>query len=433
MVVKLKPGLTALREAMQGLFREEGPEVVDLSRRKFLTGDALRPAPEAQLPAKLEVDPELLQRATAGEGRAVTTLAQAAELPVPKSQDELTQLVSRFTMPTRRGFLGQMGSAASHLIMPSPLKLLQSTAEGIGKLKVELSPLELMKYSQKYIDAPIERFITPDSLAELRDMEGIDPGEPVNIQMRHALKGLGYYGQSNDEHFKALLKGMDLEPTPQNMDSFEHLAEAGETFHPDMVDAHFDDIKHVAQDYAAGDWQTADDYLEEKAKELGVPIEDLEKQLAEYLDNVHSPNEQNYSAVNPEVAGSHIAARRNLDETADEYATDRGYMDNAYQDRLIGVERQPFEYAIEDIDEGAGLTLDEWRTSLDNGDEESDKPLLDVLNKYKDKLTGKILGNDLIELLKKELLPGQLKTELQERHMQGDDAFFSSDDIGYDD
>lgn len=385
--LSVKPGLMALREMIMGLVK--APE------RKLMDDDV-----EA-----------LMRRAQTGDHQALQTLqsqsqyptvGESSQLPAVQepNQRDLVSSLGQIDM-NRRGFLRNLGGAGARMMMPSsPLELLKpppvhfineiQSLRG-HKQHLELDPMELMRHSQKFMSQPLDLHKWPSSpsvpryaqmgqairFADAFDLDHTDPfQEPINLS--HAFKKNHNLTEEEQGH---ILKLMDLESTPQNIQSFEHAADATDFFDPDSIDAQYDDLKHSAQDYASGDWTTVDQFLEEKAKELGTTTDKLMEELEQFLAKVHGGEDQSYETIPGltarDVVDTHLSARASLDEAVIDNAHDHGYMvevmenlielkqtdPKAYQEELVRLRSHGTPEQIDSVvDEHAmdKVGLEEW-------------------------------------------------------------------------
>lgn len=292
----LKPGLIILRDSLKGL------------------------------------ETNILKRAVEGDKNALTTIAKTHGQMVPAGDKDQQALVNKVINPelSRREMFRRMGGAAAHaaLELPSPLRFLQSTLDQVKpSLQLNLTPLEMLRYSQKYMDRGTD--LPGDNPMRWAEDEpkmlGIHPSiqawPATKISLRELLTRLDFIPDKEaKQHLTPLFKAMELEPTDENLDSLKSVAHATELYHPESIDANWDDVKHQAQDFAADEYLTTDRDLEMTAEEFGVKPEDLEKELNSYLSKVHNSPIENES-------DTYTNARRNLDSHVEDEAWNRGYMD----------------------------------------------------------------------------------------------------------
>ena len=223
-----------------------------------------------------EIPTELYSSLVRGDGRAVETVSQALGRSSPKGADGLRQLIEEVS-PSRRGFLKGMGGSAAHLIMPSPLKFLQATEDALRpRLTAELTPYEMMEYSKKRLDSPIDASLkagAPDFEEYLRDFLEIQ-GRPLTV--RDAIQNWGEF-DGGAAGLKHILKDIGLEPTQQNTTSFDKMLSAAEPFSPGYIDAGWDDMRDLARDMAAGGYENTDDIIGSIQKDFGYVPSDWSK------------------------------------------------------------------------------------------------------------------------------------------------------------
>lgn len=289
----MKPGLMVLKDALKGL------------------------------------EENVFKRAIEGDKNALAVIAKEQGQVAPVRDADQQALVNNVINPemSRRQLFRRMGGAAAHaaLEMPSPLRFLQSTLEQVKpSLQLNLTPLEMLKYSQKYMDRDIDLKHFPGG--DEGFMRVFDLDEPSEIgqfkNVRHQL-GQGVFLDPKD--LIPTIRAMELEPTTNNLESLRRVIDSSSRFHPDAIDADWDDVKHQAQDFASGDHLSADRDIELSAEDFGLSPDQFEKELEAYLSKLHQSNDSSRVALTPE--DGFIEGRRILDRHIEDEAYNRGYMD----------------------------------------------------------------------------------------------------------
>jgi hypothetical protein len=321
-------------------------------RERLAKAFSTPPAPQNLVPIQPTqiVPDDLYDSMKRGDGRAVETVSRAlGRDSIPRGEEGLRQLIEEVS-PSRRGFLKGMGSSAAHLIMPSPLKFLRETEDALRpRLTAELTPYELMEYSKKYVDKPLNPANWKQhQINNIFDALGI---EDTQLTGRDALLA----GTNDTDLFEPILRDMDLQPTQQNIDSINALSGAIDSFHPDAIDADFDDIKYNAQSLASGEYDDTDSVLERLASDFGVyggnkfPHDEpsgpefqrkaqehamesskraikFEDDLNTFLDSLHHHEvEGSPVRLDSNGTGTYTSVRRELDASVEDEMMSRGY------------------------------------------------------------------------------------------------------------
>lgn len=236
---------------------------------------------------------DLMREASSGNPLAVEALAKSVGAPTPTTTEELQALIRQVMNPdmSRRQLMGNMLGQTAQLMVPkSPLTLLNETAQQLKpNLTLTLSPMEMMQYSQKYLDRPVDF-----GLSRTGDFIPTGVNKPLFETFSNISRvNTGDYDQTLD----SVLKSMELEPTPVNRDSLVNLVEeAADPFHPGQLSMNREMMDDLVFGYVDRDYELNDDIIDRLAREWGSDFQTVHSTLADFASRVHGSSKKDINS-----------------------------------------------------------------------------------------------------------------------------------------